>query len=122
MENQNLYSTNKKNIESINQEPGSKKREDKLKKALLEVFPVNLYRQIKELQEVYDEDYKVIDHFINHGIDEMDFKEIIKENINYLGLDIPRSQYHQIEEAAKLVTIELAESREREKERILKDI
>ena len=121
MENQNLYSTNKKNIDSISQELiESKKQEEKLKKALLEVFPVNLYRQIKELPEVYNEDHKVIDHFINHGIEEMDFKEIIKENINYLGLDIPRNQYHQIEEAAKLVTIELAESREREKERILK--
>ena len=59
----------------------SKKQEERLKKALLEVFPVNLYRQIKELPEVYDEDHKVIDHFINHGINEMDFKEIIKENI-----------------------------------------
>ena len=121
MENQNLYPTYKQNIESIRRELiESKKQNEKIKKALLEVFPVNLYRQIKELPEVYNEDHKVIDHFINHGIDEMNFKEIIKENINYLGLDIPRNQYHQIEEAAKLITLELTESKEREKERALK--
>lgn len=121
MDSPNLYLRNKQLADSNSKKLiDSRAREKKLEKALLEVFPVNLYRQIKELPETYNEDYKVIDHFVNHGIEEMNFKEIIKENINYLGLEIPPNQYHHIEEAAKLITLELTESREREKERALK--
>lgn len=121
MDNPNLYRRNKQHADSNSKEKiDSSAREKKLEKALLEVFPVNLYRQIKELPETYNEDHKVIDHFVNHGIEEMNFKQIIKDNINYLDLDIPPNQYHHIEEAAKLITVELTESREREKERALK--
>ena len=121
MNSQNLHPANKQSIDSISRElKESKEQGEKLKKALLEVFPVNLYKQVKELPETYNEDQKVIDHFVNHGIDEINFKEIIKENINYLNLDIPSNQYHHIKEAAKLITLELIESKSRDKERALK--
>ena len=121
MNSQNLHPANKQSIDSISRDlKESKEQVEKLKKALLEVFPVNLYKQVKELPEVYNEDQKVIDHFVNHGIDEINFKEIIKENINYLNLDIPSNQYHHIKEAAKLITLELIESKSRDKERALK--
>ena len=93
MDNPNLYRRNKQHADLNSKgKIDSSAREKKLEKALLEVFPVNLYRQIKELPETYNEDHKVIDHFVNHGIEEMNFKQIIKENINYLDLDIPPNQ------------------------------
>ena len=71
MNSQNLHPANKQSIDSISRDlKESKEQVEKLKKALLEVFPVNLYKQVKELPEVYNEDQKVIDHFVNHGIDE----------------------------------------------------
>ena len=78
------YYTNKKlSADSISLElKKSRERETRLENALLETFPVNLYRQVKELPEVYNDDRKVINHYVDHGIKELNFKEIIQQNIN----------------------------------------
>lgn len=121
MDKPSSYSNNKLSADLISLElKETREREKKLEKALLEVFPINLYRQVKELPDVYDDDQKVIDHFVNHGIKELNFKEIIKQNINYFDMEIPPNQYRHIEAAAELIAIELKESREREKQFALK--
>ena len=114
------YSNNKQSADSISLElKKSIEREKKLEKALFEVFPVDLYRQVKALPDEYDDDSKVIDHFVNYGIKEMNLKEIIKDSITY-DPDIPKNQYRHIQEAAELIALELTESRDRVKKLSLK--
>lgn len=116
MDKPSYCTNNKLSVDSISLElKKSRERETRLENALLETFPVNLYRQVKELPEVYDDDRKVINHYVDHGIKELNFKEIIQQNINYFDLDIPKNQYHHLEKAAELIALELTESREREK-------
>lgn len=120
MDKQSFYSNNKQPADSISLElEESREREKKLESALLEVFPVNLYRQVKALPDAYDDDSKVIDHFVNYGIKEMNFREIIKDSITY-DPDIPKNQYRHIQEAAELIALELTESKDRVQKLFLK--
>ena len=68
----------------------SREREQLLETALREVFPLNLYKNIRaDVAEIYKEDSKkILNHFIEHGIKEIDIKEESKENINKTALTI----------------------------------
>lgn len=57
----------------------TKESEEKLKRALKEIFPVDLYKSTRKLPPAYTSEQDIINHYINHGIDEIDLKEAIGE-------------------------------------------
>ena len=86
----------------------AKSREKKLEAALHEVFPLDLYIQMRpDVKEAYHGEAKqTIEHFIRKGINETDFKE--EREKNTLGL-------YEYKQAASLMAVELDKIREREK-------
>ena len=78
----------------------AKSREKKLEAALHEVFPLDLYIQMRpDVKEAYHGEAKqTIEHFIRKGINETDFKEEREKN-NYRqrhktrrGVGVPKIQ------------------------------
>lgn len=79
----------------------AKEREKKLEAALHEVFPLDLYTQVRpDVKDAFNgEPKKIIDHFIRIGINEIDIKEESKKN----KLDL----YQNVKEAALLLSTKL---------------
>ena len=79
----------------------AKEREKKLEAALHEVFPLDLYTQVRpDVKDAFNgEPKKIIDHFIRIGIKEIDIKEESKKN----KLDL----YQNVKEAALLLSTKL---------------
>ena len=68
----------------------SKEREKMLETALQEVFPLDLYKEIRQdVAEIYNGDpEKIIEHFAKHGISEIDIKKEGRKNANKTALKI----------------------------------
>ena len=83
----------------------TKEREKKLEAALYETFPLDLYMQARpDLKETYRGDpKKIIEHFIRHGINEIDIKEVSAEN----KLEL----YTHVKQAASLLAAKLDKTR-----------
>ena len=67
-----------------------KERQQQLESALQEVFPLDLYKTIRpDVAEIYEGDSKkIIDHFVDHGIKEINIKEESLKNINQTAATI----------------------------------
>ena len=83
----------------------AKEREKKLETALNEVFPLDLYTQVRpDVKEAYHgERSQIIEHFIRAGINEID----IKEESNKIKLEL----YQHVKEAAILLAVKLDKTR-----------
>ena len=83
----------------------TKEREKKLEAALYESFPLDLYIQARpDIKEAYRGDpKKIIEHFVRHGINEIDIKEVSAKN----KLEL----YAHVKEAASLLAAKLDKTR-----------
>ena len=83
----------------------AKKREKKLEAALHEVFPVDLYTQVRpDVKEAYHgEPKKTIEHYVRYGINEINIKE---ENDKH-KLEL----YENVKQAALLLSAKLDKTR-----------
>lgn len=83
----------------------AKEREEKLEAALHEVFPLDLYIQLRpDVKEAYrGEAKKIIEHFIKTGINEVNIKEEYRKN----KLEL----YEHVKEAASALAIRLDRTR-----------
>ena len=70
----------------------SKEREEKLEAALQEVFPLDLYNNVRpDVAELYDLNSKnILEHFIEHGINEVDIKKEGNKDTNKTALKITK--------------------------------
>ena len=87
----------------------AKERQIKLEEALYQSFPIELYKQARpDVEADYDgAKEKIIEHYIEHDINEIDFaKERHKKK---LGL------YEHLKRATTLLATQLQKSRHREK-------
>ena len=67
-------------------------REKKLDDALKEVFPIELYTHLRpDVEDGYNGNFdQIVEHFVNHGINEMNLKKEISQN-NRLALRMTES-------------------------------
>ena len=71
----------------------SREREKKLEDALKEVFPIDLYKEIRpDVQAAFDGDpNKTLEHFVENGINEIDFKAEYKKYRNRIAEKVAES-------------------------------
>ena len=93
MEEKNLYRQLEKAAELLSLElKKSREREQKLEYALKEIFPMNLYKQIrKDVAKAFEKDSDIIEHFVQHAAREFNFKSRAEASINYLAKKITLS-------------------------------
>ena len=87
----------------------AKERQKKLEYALHKSFPIELYKQARPEVEAdcHGIRERIIEHFLEHDIDEIDFKE--EGQKRKIGL------YEHLKKASSLLAIELQKSKERGK-------
>ena len=86
-----------------------KERAEKYEAALFEIFPIDAYKRARPDVEVFEGNTsKIIEHFGEYGINEMDIQ---KEGIKY-KLEL----YQHVKTAASLLAAELDQLKEREKQ------